>query len=56
MNRTNKNIKKEEEKASKTLIKKISKSCPGCKRHIEKSYGCDHMTCKFSATLETPVG
>lgn len=49
--RTNKKLKKEEEKASKNLIKSISKSCPGCKRPIEKSYGCDHMTCKSGVEL-----
>jgi hypothetical protein len=45
--RTDKKIKKEEEKASKRLMNTIAKTCPGCKRPIEKSYGCDHMTCKF---------
>lgn len=44
--RTNKRLKKEENKASKQLMAKIAKICPGCKRPIEKSYGCDHMTCK----------
>ncbi|KAF1365876.1 hypothetical protein EJ07DRAFT_92584 [Lizonia empirigonia] len=43
--RTNKKLKKEENKASKQLMAKIAKICPGCKRPIEKSYGCDHMTC-----------
>ncbi|KAF2632608.1 hypothetical protein BU25DRAFT_319705, partial [Macroventuria anomochaeta] len=43
--RTNKKIRKEEEKASKKWMKEKAKHCPGCKRPIEKSYGCDHMTC-----------
>ncbi|KAF9698689.1 hypothetical protein EKO04_002967 [Ascochyta lentis] len=43
--RTNKKIRKEEERASKRLMQEIAKICPGCKRPIEKSYGCDHMTC-----------
>lgn len=47
--RTNKRVKKQEEKASETTIKMISKACPGCRCRIEKSYGCDHMTCKFGA-------
>jgi hypothetical protein len=36
------------EEASKNLVGKISKQCPGCKSRIEKNGGCDHMTCKFS--------
>lgn len=48
----NKKIKKEEEKASKKLIQETAKACPGCKRPVEKSYGCDHMTCKFKPFLE----
>lgn len=47
--RTNKIFKREEEKASKKLMAKIAKTCPGCKRPIEKSYGCDHMTCELSS-------
>ncbi|KAH7078278.1 hypothetical protein FB567DRAFT_406090, partial [Paraphoma chrysanthemicola] len=43
--RTNKHIKKQEEAASKKIIADTTKKCPGCKRSIEKSYGCDHMTC-----------
>jgi hypothetical protein len=45
--RTNKSLKKQEEIASRKLIAKTTKKCPGCKRSIEKSYGCDHMTCKI---------
>ncbi|KAH7402632.1 hypothetical protein BKA66DRAFT_404730 [Pyrenochaeta sp. MPI-SDFR-AT-0127] len=43
--RTNKKLKKAEEVASKKLILETTKKCPGCKRNIERSYGCDHMTC-----------
>ena len=45
--RTNKKLKKAEEVASEQLIAQTAKSCPGCTRSIEKSYGCDHMTCEF---------
>ncbi|KAF1841757.1 uncharacterized protein K460DRAFT_255016, partial [Cucurbitaria berberidis CBS 394.84] len=43
--RTNKKLKRAEEAASKQLILETTKKCPGCKKTIEKSYGCDHMTC-----------
>jgi hypothetical protein len=46
--RTDKNIKKREEAASKKLIARTTKQCPGCKGNIEKSHGCDHMSCKIS--------
>lgn len=46
--RTNKHLKKEEEKASRTVLESTTKGCPGCGRRIEKSAGCDHMTCKLS--------
>ena len=48
MIRTNKKIKKEEEKASKKWLKEKAKTCPGCKRPIEKINGCDHMTCMWT--------
>jgi hypothetical protein len=35
-----------QEAASKKLLLKTSQLCPGCKRHIQKVSGCDHMTCK----------
>jgi hypothetical protein len=44
--RTNKKLRKQEELASKKTIERTTKKCPGCKRSIEKSFGCDHMTCK----------
>jgi hypothetical protein len=44
--RTNKKLRKQEELASKKTIEQTTKKCPGCKRAIEKSFGCDHMTCK----------
>jgi hypothetical protein len=45
--RTDRNLKKQEEIASKKIISQTTKKCPGCKRSIEKSFGCDHMTCKI---------
>jgi hypothetical protein len=49
--RTNKSLKKQEEAASKKLILESTKKCPNCKRSIEKSFGCDHMTCELFAFL-----
>ncbi|KAH8696853.1 hypothetical protein GQ44DRAFT_694540 [Phaeosphaeriaceae sp. PMI808] len=43
--RTNKHLKKQEEAASKKTILETTKKCPGCKLNIEKSFGCDHMSC-----------
>lgn len=45
--RTNGKLKKAEEEASRKVVEKTTKACPGCKRPIEKNRGCDHMTCKF---------
>jgi hypothetical protein len=45
--RTDKKLKKREEAASRKLIAETTKQCPGCKRSIEKSFGCDHMSCKI---------
>jgi hypothetical protein len=44
--RTDSKIKKAEESASKKLLNKLAKKCPGCKRNVEKVSGCNHMTCK----------
>jgi hypothetical protein len=44
--RTRKKSQKVADLASRKLIKDTSKSCPGCKRRIEKNGGCDHITCK----------
>jgi hypothetical protein len=46
---TDKGVKKREEDASRKLILESTKKCPGCQRAIEKSWGCDHMTCKCAA-------
>jgi hypothetical protein len=45
--RTNGTLKAHEEEMSKWMIEISCKPCPGCKRNIEKSTGCDHMTCEF---------
>jgi hypothetical protein len=39
-------IQKEQEEASLAEVTKVSVACPGCGANIQKSYGCDHMTCK----------
>lgn len=36
--------------ASDELLVKISKECPGCGLHIEKSSGCNHMKCTHCDT------
>jgi hypothetical protein len=46
--RTRKKAHKAADAASRKLIKRTSRSCPGCKRYIEKNGGCDHITCKRS--------
>ncbi|GAA5916522.1 uncharacterized protein JCM6883_005447 [Sporobolomyces salmoneus] len=35
----------EEEKALQEWFEKNSQSCPGCQIRVEKSHGCNHMTC-----------
>jgi len=32
--------------ASQIWISNNTKDCPGCKAHIQKNEGCNHMTCK----------
>ncbi|ORY02460.1 hypothetical protein BCR34DRAFT_591901 [Clohesyomyces aquaticus] len=59
--RTDDRIKKAEEEASKKKIKETAKKCPGCKYNIEKTFGCDHMTCskcrhEFCWTCLAPYG
>lgn len=39
-------IQKEQEEASLAEVTRVSVACPGCGANIQKSYGCDHMTCK----------
>lgn len=38
--------KKRQEDLSEETIQKTTRKCPGCSWSIEKSSGCDHMTCK----------
>lgn len=52
--RTNRKHKRQEDLASKRWIEETTKKCPGCKRSIEKSFGCDHMTCKPHFSVRTP--
>ncbi|MEX0848926.1 MAG: IBR domain-containing protein [Candidatus Dependentiae bacterium] len=37
---------KSADKASQDWVSQNTKSCPGCKAHIQKYEGCNHMTCK----------
>ncbi|QSZ36647.1 hypothetical protein DSL72_006528 [Monilinia vaccinii-corymbosi] len=39
----------EQEKASRTYLKKKSTDCPKCGAHVSKTQGCDHMRCKCGA-------
>jgi len=45
-----------QEEASERLVDETSKACPNpkCGIHIEKTTGCDHMTCKWKS-LRTEV-
>ena len=38
--------RKQQEEASLSTIREISKPCPGCQRPIQKNEGCQHMTCR----------
>ncbi|KAF4631885.1 hypothetical protein G7Y89_g6245 [Cudoniella acicularis] len=38
-----------EEKASRDIVQRTTKQCPGCRWPIEKNDGCDHMTCQKRA-------
>lgn len=35
----------EEEQANKEWLQASTMACPGCEVHVEKSLGCNHMTC-----------
>ncbi|KAF9456145.1 hypothetical protein BDZ94DRAFT_1178351 [Collybia nuda] len=35
----------EEERANKEWLEASTMACPGCQIHVEKSLGCNHMTC-----------
>jgi hypothetical protein len=43
-------VRREQEAASAAEVAKSSVECPGCGVQIQKTEGCDHMTCKYSAT------
>ena len=42
-------IRREQEEASVAEVGRSSVECPGCGAQIEKTDGCDHMTCKFAS-------
>jgi hypothetical protein len=43
--------------ASATTVKKISRACPNkkCRAPIQKASGCDHMTCKSQSPIRSPA-
>jgi hypothetical protein len=43
-------IRRQHEAASAAEVAKSSVECPGCGVQIQKTKGCDHMTCKYSVT------
>jgi hypothetical protein len=43
----NEKRRREQEEASVAEVGRSSMECPGCRVHIQKTSGCDHMTCKF---------
>jgi DNA repair exonuclease SbcCD ATPase subunit len=43
-------VRREHEAASAAEVAKSSVECPGCGVQIQKTEGCDHVTCKYSAT------
>lgn len=43
-------VRREQEAASAAEVAKSSVECPGCGVKIQKTEGCDHMTCKYSVT------
>ncbi|KAI0307581.1 RWD-domain-containing protein [Multifurca ochricompacta] len=38
-------VKYEEDRANREWLKKSTMACPSCHVHVEKSMGCNHMTC-----------
>ncbi|OJD36572.1 ring finger protein [Diplodia corticola] len=46
--RVSREKQEDEERATKKMLKKTTKQCPGksCGWMIEKNHGCDHMTCR----------
>ena len=45
----------EQEEATAKRIAKSSQICPKCGNGVERSEGCDHMTCKFVPTDDIPA-
>ena len=45
-------MRQEDDDATVALVERISKPCPNekCGARIEKSEGCDHMTCMYLAS------
>jgi hypothetical protein len=43
-------VRRRQEEASAAEVAKSSVECPGCGVQIQKTKGCDHMTCKYSVT------
>jgi len=48
--------RQEEEIASVAAVDKFARACPGCKRPIQKTSGCDHMTCEYEVLALTVDG
>lgn len=40
-------LRRTQDDASAAAVKGLSVKCPGCGVNIQKSVGCDHMTCKL---------
>lgn len=43
--------REEEDEASERTVRADSKECPHCAVRIQKTEGCDHMTCKLAGRL-----
>jgi E3 ubiquitin-protein ligase RNF14 len=45
----------EQAKATQAVLDDETSRCPGCGLHIQKTEGCDHMTCKFDSGVPENV-